>query len=307
MNSSLESTGQPDSSPPVRKVAIITGGSQGIGAGLVSGFRREGYAVVATSRSIGPADEDDYLTVRGDIAEDETALNVVEQALNRFARIDCLVNNAGVFIGKSFTDYTLDDYLSITSVNLAGFFHLTQRVIGQMVTQGSGHVVNVSTSLVDHPDSNRPAALPALTKGGLVAATRSLAIEYASRGIRVNAVALGVIRTIDDPVSYAGMAQLHPLGRLGEIGDVVGRGPLSRTGDICDRRDAPYRRRSSRGKLTVAYSTGGHSTPATCMNSQNVSRATFQTPSTRNARPRRPPKCMFRGGPTTTVNDTRAS
>ena len=145
----------------------------------------------------------------------------MEQALNRFARIDCLVNNAGVFIGKSFTDYTLDDYLSITSVNLAGFFHLTQRVIGQMVTQGSGHVVNVSTSLVDNPDSNRPAALPALTKGGLVAATRSLAIEYASHGIRVNAVALGVIRTIDDPVSYAGMAELHPLGRLGEIGDVV--------------------------------------------------------------------------------------
>ena len=221
MNSSLESTGQPDSSPPARKVAIITGGSQGIGAGLVSGFRHEGYAVVATSRSIGPADEDDYLTVRGDIAEDETARNVVEQALNRFARIDCLVNNAGVFIGKSFTDYTLDDYLSITSVNLAGFFHLTQRVIGQMVTQGSGHVVNVSTSLVDNPDRNRPAALPALTKGGLVAATRSLAIEYASRGIRVNAVALGVIRTIDDPASYAGMAELHPLGRLGEIGDVV--------------------------------------------------------------------------------------
>ncbi len=221
MKSSLESTGQPDSPPPARKVAIITGGSQGIGAGLVSGFRREGYAVVATSRSIGPADEDDYLTVRGDIAEDETARNVVEQALNRFARIDCLVNNAGVFIGKSFTDYTLDDYLSITSVNLAGFFHLTQRVIGQMVTQGSGHVVNVSTSLVDNPDRNRPAALPALTKGGLVAATRSLAIEYASRGIRVNAVALGVIRTIDDPVSYAGMAELHPLGRLGEIGDVV--------------------------------------------------------------------------------------
>ncbi len=187
----------------------------------MSGFRREGYAVVATSRSIGPADADDYLTVRGDIAEDQTARDVVERALNRFARIDCLVNNAGVFIGKSFTDYTLDDYLSITSVNLAGFFHLTQRVIGQMVTQGSGHVVNVSTSLVDNPDSNRPAALPALTKGGLVAATRSLAIEYASRGIRVNAVALGVIRTVDDPASYAGMAELHPLGRLGEIGDVV--------------------------------------------------------------------------------------
>jgi NAD(P)-dependent dehydrogenase (short-subunit alcohol dehydrogenase family) len=221
MNSSLEMTGKPASSPSGRRVAIITGGSQGIGAGLVSGFRREGYAVVATSRSIGAADEDDYVTVRGDIAEAQTTRKVVEQALNRFARIDCLVNDAGVFIGKPFTDYTLDDYVSITSVNLAGFFHLTQRVIGQMIMQGSGHVLNVTTSLVDHPDSKRPAALPALTKGGLAAATRSLAIEYASHGIRVNAVALGVIRTRDDPASYAGMADLHPLARFGEIGDVV--------------------------------------------------------------------------------------
>ena len=221
MNSSLESTGQPASSPSGRRVAIISGGSQGIGAGLVAGFRREGYAVVATSRSIGADDEDDFLTVRGDIAQAQTARNVVEQALKRFGRIDCLVNDAGVFIGRPFTDYTLDDYALITSVNLAGFFHLTQRVIGQMVTQGSGHVVNVTTSLADNADSQRPAALPALTKGGLAAATRSLAIEYASRGIRVNAVALGVIRTRDDPTSYAGMADLHPLGRLGEIGDVV--------------------------------------------------------------------------------------
>jgi NAD(P)-dependent dehydrogenase (short-subunit alcohol dehydrogenase family) len=220
MNASRGSR-NPGSLPSNRKVAIITGGSQGIGAGLVSGFRREGYAVVATSRSIGSADEDNYFTVRGDIADDETAQNVVEQALNRFGRIDCLINDAGVFIGKPFTDYTLDDYLLITSVNLAGFFHLTQRVIGQMVTQGSGHVVNVTTSLVDNPDSKRPAALPALTKGGLAAVTRSLAIEYASHGIRVNAVGLGVIRTGGDPSSYAGMAALHPLGRLGEIGDVV--------------------------------------------------------------------------------------
>jgi NAD(P)-dependent dehydrogenase (short-subunit alcohol dehydrogenase family) len=176
---------------------------------------------VATSRSIGAADEDDFLTVRGDIAEVQTARNVVEQTLSRFGRIDCPVNDAGVFIGKSFTDYTLEDYVSITSVNLAGFFQLTQRVIWQMMTQGSGHVVNVTTSLVDNADSKIPAALPALTKGGLAAVTRSLAIEYASRGIRVNAVALGVIRTRDDPTSYAGMADLHPLGRLGEIGDVV--------------------------------------------------------------------------------------
>jgi NAD(P)-dependent dehydrogenase (short-subunit alcohol dehydrogenase family) len=221
MNSALDNAGKPASSPSSRKVAIITGGSQGIGAGLVSGFRREGYAVVATSRSIEDADEDDLLTVRGDIAEPQTAQSVVEQALNRFTRIDCLVNDAGVFIGKPFTDYTPDDYDLITSVNLAGFFYMTQRVIGQMVTQGSGHVVNVTTSLVDKADSKRPAALTALTKGGLAAVTRSLAIEYASRGIRVNAVSLGVIRTTDDPASYAGMAELHPLGRLGEIGDVV--------------------------------------------------------------------------------------
>jgi NAD(P)-dependent dehydrogenase (short-subunit alcohol dehydrogenase family) len=221
MNAPPDRTRNRDSSLSGRRVAVITGGSLGIGAGLVSGFRREGYEVVATSRSIGFADEDDYLTVRGDIAEAQTARNVVEQALNRFARIDCLVNDAGVFIGKPFTDYTADDYATIISVNLTGFFHLTQLVIGQMVTQGSGHVVNVSTSLVDHADSTRPAALTALTKGGLAAVTRSLAIEYASRGIRVNAVALGVIRTRDDPASYAGMADLHPLGRLGEIGDVV--------------------------------------------------------------------------------------
>jgi NAD(P)-dependent dehydrogenase (short-subunit alcohol dehydrogenase family) len=220
MNGSLDKPGQP-AAPSDRRVAIVTGGSQGIGAGLVTAFRRVGYAVVATSRSIAHADEDDLLTVRGDIADAPTARDVVEHALNRFARIDCLVNDAGVFIAKPFTDYTWDDYVSITSVNLTGFFHLNQLVIRQMVTQGSGHVVNVSTSLADRADSRTPAALPALTKGGLEAVTRSLAIEYASCGIRVNAVSLGVIRSRDDPGSYAGMAELHPLGRLGEIGDVV--------------------------------------------------------------------------------------
>jgi NAD(P)-dependent dehydrogenase (short-subunit alcohol dehydrogenase family) len=221
MSPTPETSGKPASSPRGRRVAIITGGSKGIGAGLVSGFRREGYAVVATSRSIDPADEDDYVTVRGDIVEAETARKVVEQALNRFGRIDCLVNDAGVFIGRPFTDYTIDDYELITGVNLAGFFHITQQVIRQMVIQGSGHIVNISTSLVDHADSARPSGLASLTKAGLSAVARSLAIEYASRGLRVNAVALGVIRTSDDTASYAGMADLHPLGRLGEIGDVV--------------------------------------------------------------------------------------
>ncbi len=208
--------------PGPQRVAIITGASQGIGAGLVDGFRRSGYAVVGTARSIDSSDAPDYLTVPGDIAAADTAQRVVEQARARFGRIDSLINNAGIFIGKPFTDYTLDDLGAITAVNLAGFFHITQLAIRQMVEQGVGHVVNVSTSLVDHPDGNRPAALAALTKGGLAAVTRSLAIEYAARQVRVNAVALGVIKTAaHDPASYAGMAALHPLGRLGEVSDVV--------------------------------------------------------------------------------------
>jgi NAD(P)-dependent dehydrogenase (short-subunit alcohol dehydrogenase family) len=208
--------------PQPRKVAIITGASQGIGAGLVAGFRRSGYSVVGTARSIPRSEDPGYLTVQGDIAQAETAARVVEQALDRFGRIDSLVNNAGIFVAKPFTDYTVEDYAAMTAVNLAGFFHITQRAIRQMVDQGTGHVLNVSTSLVDHADSSRPSALTALTKGGLVAAVRSLAIEYASRGVRVNAVSLGVIRTpVHDADSYAGMAALHPLGRLGEVSDVV--------------------------------------------------------------------------------------
>ena len=205
-----------------QKVVIITGASRGIGAGLVEGFHRAGYAVVGTSLSIGPSDEPDFLTVKGDIGEVETAQRVVAQALDRFGRIDSLINNAGIFIGKPFTDYTLDDYAAITAVNLAGFFHITQRVISQMVTQGSGHIVNITTSLVDRASSAGPSALTSLTKGGVDAVTRALAIEYASRGVRVNAVAPGVIKTpMYDPASYEGMAALHPMGRIGEVSDIV--------------------------------------------------------------------------------------
>jgi NAD(P)-dependent dehydrogenase (short-subunit alcohol dehydrogenase family) len=208
--------------PEPQKVAIITGASRGIGAGLVAGFRDAGYAVVGTSRAIQPSRDSDYVTVPGDIAEADTARRVVEQALSRFGRTDTLVNNAGIFISKPFTEYTSEDYAAITAVNLAGFFHITQRVIPEMVAQGTGHVVNISTSIVDHADGASPAALAALTKGGLAAVTRSLAIEYASRGVRVNAVAPGVIKTpMHDPASYAGLAELFPLGRLGEIADIV--------------------------------------------------------------------------------------
>jgi NAD(P)-dependent dehydrogenase (short-subunit alcohol dehydrogenase family) len=211
-----------NASHDARRVAVITGASRGIGAGLVAGYRRAGYAVVGVAPSMPRSDEPDVLSVPGDISEAETARRVVDQALDRFGRVDTVVNNAGIYIGKPFTDYTLDDYLAITAVNLTGFFLITQQAIRQMINNGGGHVVNVSTSLVDNADSTRPAALPALTKGGLVAVTRSRAVEYAARGIRVNAVSLGVIRTpAHDPSSYAGLSGLHPLGRVGEVADVV--------------------------------------------------------------------------------------
>ena len=205
-----------------KKVAIVTGGSQGIGAAVVDAFRGDGYAVVAAARSMDQPLDPDLLAVSGDITEPATARRIVEAAHRRFGRVDCLVNNAGIYIGKPFTDYTLDDYAAITAVNLAGFFHMTQQVIPLMVDQGCGHIVNVSTSLVDQPDHTRPAALAALTKGGLVAVTRSLAIEYAAHRVRFNAVSLGVVETGGhDPHSYDGLAELHPLGRLGNVGDVA--------------------------------------------------------------------------------------
>lgn len=205
-----------------QKVAIVTGASRGIGAGLVKAFVLGGYTVVATSRSIRASAEPDVLAVPGDIVEAETARSVVEQTLERFGRIDTLINNAGLFIGKPFTDYTPDDYAAVTAVNLGGFFHVTQRAIRQMVDQGGGHIVNVTTSLVEHARSASPSALASLTKGGLDAVTRSLAIEYASRGVRVNAVSLGVIKTpMHDPASYDDLAGVHPLGRAGEISDVT--------------------------------------------------------------------------------------
>jgi NAD(P)-dependent dehydrogenase (short-subunit alcohol dehydrogenase family) len=205
-----------------QKVVIVTGASQGIGAGLVKSFREKNYRVVANSRSIRPSDDRDILAVAGDISEPETAKRVVEQALSRFGRIDSLVNNAGIFIGKRFTDYTEADFKNMLAVNLAGFFHITQATIPVMERQGAGHVVNITTSLVDHPRSSGPSALASLTKGGLNAVTKALAIEYASRGVRANAVALGIIKTpMHSPESYEALAKFHPMGRMGEVKDVV--------------------------------------------------------------------------------------
>jgi NAD(P)-dependent dehydrogenase (short-subunit alcohol dehydrogenase family) len=210
-------------SEPERRVAIITGGSQGIGAGLVAGYRKQGWAVLASARTIKPAEEPDLLTVPGDIAEPATADRIVEAALGRFGRIDTLVNNAGVFLSKPFTQYTAEDYARLVGVNLTGFFWLTQRVIADMVRRYGGHVVNIAASLAEAANADAPAALTALTKGGLAAATRSLAVEYASRGIRVNAVSPGIIQTPVYPAeSYEGLgSQLPPLGHVGQVSDVV--------------------------------------------------------------------------------------
>jgi NAD(P)-dependent dehydrogenase (short-subunit alcohol dehydrogenase family) len=209
-------------SSSTQPAAVITGASQGIGAALVTAYRKLGYAVVANSRSIAPSGDPGVATVPGDIADPAVAARVIQAGLDRFGRIDTLVNNAGVYIGKPFTEYTADDFELITAVNLRGFFEMSQRAVTAMLDHGGGHVVNISTTLAEQASSAVPAALAALTKGGLNAVTRSLAIEYARRGIRVNAVSLGVIRTSMHPAhAYDGLGGQHPLGRVGEISDVV--------------------------------------------------------------------------------------
>jgi NAD(P)-dependent dehydrogenase (short-subunit alcohol dehydrogenase family) len=205
-----------------QRVVIITGGSRGIGAGLVEAYRHQGWGVIANARSIEPSADDGVLAVEGDIADPVTAERIVMDSLDRFGRIDSLINNAGIFISKPFIDYTDEDFTSLVSANLAGFFRLTQRVIREMLKSGGGHVVNVTTTLADYADSAVPSALVSLTKGGLAAVTRSLAVEYASRGVRVNAVSLGVIQTPSyPPSSYDVEAKRQLLGRVGQIGDVA--------------------------------------------------------------------------------------
>ena len=205
-----------------QRVVVITGASQGIGAALVRACRNRNYRVVATARSIKPSDDDDVLTVAGDIADRRTAARAISDGMTRFGRIDTLVNNAGIFISKPFTQYTEADYAAFISVNITGFFHFTQFAVVEMEKRGSGHIVQVTASVVDHALSAVPAVLASLTKGGLNASTKSLAIEYAKRGIRVNAVAPGVIKSPMHRVEmYPQLDAMHPVGHMGEMSDVV--------------------------------------------------------------------------------------
>jgi NAD(P)-dependent dehydrogenase (short-subunit alcohol dehydrogenase family) len=205
-----------------QKVAIITGASQGIGEGLVRAYRERNYRVVATSRSIKQGSDESVHAVAGNISSSETADRVVREAIERFGRVDTLVNNAGVFTAKPFVDFTQEDYDLNFGVNVAGFFHITQHAARQMLKQGSGHIVSITTSLVNQPVSSVPTALASLTKGGLNAVTKELAIEFAKTGVRVNAVSPGIIKTpMHAPETHEFLSALHPVGHMGEISDIV--------------------------------------------------------------------------------------
>jgi NAD(P)-dependent dehydrogenase (short-subunit alcohol dehydrogenase family) len=204
------------------RVVIITGASHGIGAGLVAGYRSIGYSVVATSRTIAPSNDERILTIPGDIRDRATAQKLVAGAKERFGRIDTLVNNAGIFNSKPFVEYTQEEFDATVGTNVTGVFHMTQLALAEMLSRRSGHIVNISASFVDDPRSSHPVGLAALTKGGVNALTKELAVEVAKKGVRVNAVAPGIIKTpIQNPEKVEALAKLQPLGRLGEVRDIV--------------------------------------------------------------------------------------
>jgi NAD(P)-dependent dehydrogenase (short-subunit alcohol dehydrogenase family) len=206
-----------------QKVVVVTGASQGIGAELVSAFRKLDYRVVATARSVRPSDDPNILTIAGDIADPATARRVISEAVARFGRVDTLVNNAGIFIAKPFTQYTAEDYAAAIGVNVSGFFHITQLAIAEMEKNASGHVVTITTTLADRAIDGVPSVLASLTKGGLNSATKSLAIEYAKKGIRANAVSPGIIKSpMHAQETHAALGALHPIGHMGEMSDIVG-------------------------------------------------------------------------------------
>lgn len=208
------------------KTAIITGASSGIGLGLTTALIERGYRVVANSRRItaaGTLEPSDTLAlIDGDIADPDVARRIVDTAADRFGGVDVLVNNAGIFIPKPFTDYSTDDFERLVSTNMTGFFHVTQHAVRQMQRQGVGHVVNITTTLADQPIAGVPASIPVLTKGGLNAVTAALAIEYAGAGIRFNAIGAGIIDTpMHKPETHGFLRTLHPIQRIGRVSEVV--------------------------------------------------------------------------------------
>lgn len=207
------------------KVAVVTGASRGIGLDLAKKLIAKGYRVIANSRHITSSilPENDYVQLAsGDIGKPNVAQQAVDTAIRKFGRIDLLVNNAGVFIPKPFTEYTVEDFRSVIETNLAGFFHVSQFAVAQMRAQKSGHVINITASIANQPVAGLPTALCSLTKGGLESVTRALAIEYAGDGIRFNAIAPGVVNTpMHSPSAHDFLRGLSPLGRMGEAEEVT--------------------------------------------------------------------------------------
>jgi NAD(P)-dependent dehydrogenase (short-subunit alcohol dehydrogenase family) len=210
-----------------QKTVIVTGASQGIGAGIVQAFLARGYDVVGTARSATKSEElsasDHLALIDGDIGQFETAQKVAELALEKFGSIDAVVANAGIFIAKPFTEYTADDFRALVSTNLAGFIYITQLAVKQMQAQKSGgSIVSITAALVDNPIAGDPASVAMITKGGLNAVLRSLALEYAKEHIRFNAVAPGVVDTplhADDPKDS--LKSASPMGSISTVEDIV--------------------------------------------------------------------------------------
>jgi NAD(P)-dependent dehydrogenase (short-subunit alcohol dehydrogenase family) len=204
-----------------KKVAVITGASHGIGAALVAAYRNANFGIVANALEIDPSTDPEVVTVSGDISDPATADKIMSDGVDKFGRVDTLINNAGAYISKPFTQYSDADLHVMLSTSLAGFFYIMQRVLRHMETQRSGHIVNITATVAEQPVKGVPATLVSMVKGGLNSATKALAIEYASIGIRVNAVSPIIIRTHPE-ASYAGLEWQIPLGHIGEISDVVG-------------------------------------------------------------------------------------
>jgi NAD(P)-dependent dehydrogenase (short-subunit alcohol dehydrogenase family) len=208
------------------QVAIVTGASSGMGLGIAHALLNRGYRVVANSRSISQSKDlkasSELVLVDGDIGNKETALKVADAAIKRFARIDLLVNNAGIYLPKPFTDYTPEDFESMIHTNVAGYFFITQQVIPHMRKQKSGHVVGIATALIDQPLAGAPISLPVLTKSTIPAFSRALAMEYAAEGIRFNTISPGVV---DTPMhandDHEALKKLSPAGKLVQISEIV--------------------------------------------------------------------------------------
>jgi NAD(P)-dependent dehydrogenase (short-subunit alcohol dehydrogenase family) len=209
-----------------KQTVLITGASSGIGLGLTKGFLAEGYNVVANSRHVTSAGtlipSDDLLLVDGDVGESSTARRLIHSAVQRFGGLDVLINNAGIFVPKPFVDYTPEDFQRVISTNLSGFFYVSQEAVRHMQQNGGGQIITISTTLAQQPVAGVTAALTSLTKGGLDSVTRGLAIEYAAHGIRVNAVAPGIVDTpMHDPANHEFLKGLHPIRRLATVQEIV--------------------------------------------------------------------------------------